>query len=234
MKIAKIALFDFDGTITTDDSLIKFIRFVVGDTKFVIGMAVLSPMLTAYKLKLIPNYKAKQYMLSYFFKGMSEEKFMKVAKEYSLKYIDTILRPKAMEKIAWHKEQGHKIVIVSASIECWLKPWCDKNDLDLIATKLQIKDGIVTGKFLAKNCYGIEKANRVQERYNLGGYDHIYAYGDSCGDKELLELADESFYKPFRDKELEIMNFGARCLPATAKEKHATLSLVNTAIPKEK
>ncbi len=194
-----ISFFDFDGTITTDDSLIKFIRFVVGDTKFTIGMVVLSPMLTAYKLKLIPNYKAKQYMLSYFFKGMTEEKFMQVANEYSLNHIDTILRPKAMEKIAWHKEQGHKVVIVSASIECWLKPWCDKHNLDLIATKLEINDGRVTGKFLTKNCYGIEKANRVHEQYNLDDYDHIYAYGDSRGDQELLALADESFYKPFRD-----------------------------------
>jgi len=194
----RLALFDFDGTITTDDSLIKFIRFVVGDAKTLWGMILLSPMLTAYKLKLIPNYKAKQYMLSYYFKGMNEEKFMQVANEYSLNHISTILRPEAMEKIAWHKEQGHKIVIVSASIECWLKPWCDKNDLDLIATKLEIKDGIVTGKFLTKNCYGIEKANRVNESYDLSEYDHIYGYGDSRGDKELLELADESFYKPFR------------------------------------
>jgi len=194
-----IVFFDFDGTITTDDSLIKFIRFVVGDAKFIWGMALLTPMLTAYKLKLIPNYKAKQMMLSYFFKGMSEEKFMQVAKEYSLKRIDTILRPKAMEKIAWHKEQGHKVVIVSASMECWLKPWCNENNLDLIATKLEIKNGIVTGNFLSKNCYGIEKANSVNEVYDLNDYDHIYAYGDSRGDKELLALADESFYKPFRD-----------------------------------
>ncbi len=195
-----LALFDFDGTITTDDSLIKFIRFVVGDAKFIWGMILLSPMLTAYKLKLIPNYKAKQYMLSYFFKGMSEEKFMQVTNEYSLNHIKTILRPKAMEKIAWHKEQGHKIVIVSASIECWLKPWCDENNLDLIATKLEIEDGIVTGKFLTKNCYGIEKANRVNEAYDLSNYDYIYVYGDSRGDREMLELADESFYKPFRDE----------------------------------
>lgn len=194
-----IVFIDFDGTITTDDSLIKFIRFVVGDVKFIWGMILLSPMLTTYKLKLIPNYKAKQYMLSYFLKGMSEEKFMRVANEYSLKHIGTILRPKALEKIAWHKEQGHKIVIVSASIECWLKPWCDINDLDLIATKLEIQYGIVTGKFLTKNCYGIEKVNRVNERYNLSEYDHIYAYGDSRGDRELLELANEKFYKPFRD-----------------------------------
>lgn len=194
----KISFFDFDGTVTKEDSLIKFIRFAVGDMKTAWGMLLLSPMLITYKLKLIPNYKAKKWMLSYFFKGMKEQRFLKKAEEYSLKHIDTILRPKAMEKIAWHKDQGHKVVIVSASIEFWLKPWCDKNDLGVIATKIEIQGGIVTGKLLTKNCYGIEKSNRVKEAYNLSEYEHIYAYGDTHGDKELLELADESFYKPFR------------------------------------
>jgi phosphatidylglycerophosphatase C len=193
-----LALFDFDGTITTDDSLIKFIRFVVGDVKTLWGMILLSPILIIYKLKFIPNYKAKQIMLSYFFQGMDGQQFQKVAEEYSIKHIDTILRPKAMEKITWHKELGHKVIVVSASIECWIRPWCDQNGLDLIATKIEVKDALITGKFLTKNCYGIEKANRVKEAYNLDDYDYIYAYGDTCGDKELLELADESFYKPFR------------------------------------
>jgi HAD superfamily hydrolase (TIGR01490 family) len=193
-----LALFDFDGTITTDDSLMKFIRFVAGDAKFIRGMIYLSPMLILYKLKLIPNYKAKQMMLSLFFKGMDKQQFEKVATEYSLKHIDTMLRPKAMHKIAWHKEQGHKVVIVSASMECWVKAWCDKNNIDLISTRLEIKDNKLTGKFATKNCYGIEKANRVKEAYDLSQYDHIYAYGNSRGDKELLALADESFYKPFR------------------------------------
>ena len=193
-----IALFDFDGTITTDDSLIRFIRFVVGDLKTLWGMVFLSPMLVVYKLKLIPNYKAKQMMLSYFFKGMDKQQFQKIAEEYSLKHIDTILRPKAMEKITWHKELGHKVIVVSASIECWIRPWCDQNGLDLIATKIKVKDGLITGKFLTKNCYGIEKASRVKEAYNLDDYDYIYAYGDSRGDKELLGLADKSFYKLFR------------------------------------
>ena len=193
----KISFFDFDGTITTDDSLVKFIRFAVGNTKLIWGMTLLSPMLTAYKLKFIPNYKAKQYMLSYFFKGISEEKFMQVANEYSLKHIDTIVRPKAMEKIAWHKDQGHTVVVVSASIECWLKPWCDKNNIDLIATRLEIEDGKLTGKFATKNCYGIEKVNRIKEKYNLAEYSIIYAYGDSSGDKEMLSIANERHYKHF-------------------------------------
>ena len=195
----KIAFFDFDGTITTDDSLLKFIRFVVGDRRFLLGLVVLSPMLVLYKLKLIPNYKAKQYMLSWFFKGMRKDSFFKVANEYSLVHIDKILRPKAIEKINWHKNQGHKVVVVSASIECWLRPWCEKNGLELIATKLEIKDDIVTGKLLSKNCYGVEKVNRIKEIYNLKDFEYIYSYGDSSGDKQMLELAHEKFYKPFRD-----------------------------------
>ena len=194
-----LALFDFDGTITKDDSLLKFIRFVVGDGRFVFGLVVLSPILVAYKLKLIPNYKAKQKMLSWFFKGMSKEAFLKVANEYSLVHIDKILRPKAIEKINWHKNQGHKVVVVSASIECWIRPWCEKNSLELIATKLEIKDDIVTGKLLSKNCYGVEKVNRIKEIYNLKDFEYIYSYGDSSGDKQMLELAHEKFYKPFRD-----------------------------------
>jgi len=195
----RIAFFDFDGTITTDDSLIKFIRFAVGNFKTLYGLIILSPILIAYKLKLISNYRAKQIVLSYFFKGMDEQQFKNIAKMYSLRYINAILRPKAMDKIAWHKKHGHKVVIVSASIECWLKPWCDKHGIGLIATKIEIKNGIVTGKFLTKNCYGIEKVNRINQIYDLSNYDYIYAYGDSQGDKQLLELADESFYKPFRD-----------------------------------
>ena len=192
-----LVLFDFDGTITTDDSLIKFIRYCVGDIKTILGMLILLPMLITYKLKLIPNYRAKQYMLSYFFKGMDKHKFQTKAQEYSIKHIDRIVRPKAIEKIRWHQKQNHKVVVVSASIECWLKPWCNKNGLELIATKMQINKDTITGKFLTKNCYGIEKVNRVKEVYNLSDYKKIYAYGDSYGDKELFELADESFYKPF-------------------------------------
>ena len=194
-----LVLFDFDGTITTNDSLIKFIRFAVGDIKTISGILLLSPMFLAFKLKIIPNYKAKQWMLSYFFKGMNYQKFQKIAEQYSIEYLDRIIRPKAIEKIKWHQQQSHKVVIVSASMECWLNTWCQKYDIDLIATQLEVRDGRLTGKFSTKNCHGIEKVNRITETYDLSQYDYIYAYGDSRGDKEMLALADESFYKPFRD-----------------------------------
>ena len=193
-----LVLCDFDGTITTDDSLIKFIRLVVGDFRFIIGLFFLSPVLFLYKIKLIPNYKAKEIMLSCFFKNYKEEEFIAIAKQYSLNHIDKILRPKAIEKLNWHKEENHKIVIVSASLDYWLRPWCEKNGYELIATKLEIINNKVTGKLASKNCFGEEKVKRINDRYKLSDYDYIYGYGDSRGDKEMLEITDKFLYKPFR------------------------------------
>jgi phosphatidylglycerophosphatase C len=107
----KLALFDFDGTIIRVDSLIKFIRFVKGDLKTAWGIFILSPILVLYKLKIIPNYRAKQWLLSYFLKGMNEQDFLTISTEFSLHHIDSYVRPKAIERILWHKQQGHKVVV---------------------------------------------------------------------------------------------------------------------------
>ena len=119
-------------------------------------------MLTAYTLKFIPNHLAKEKLIAHFFKGWDADQFQKLAEKYSLEQIDIMTRPKAIEKIKQHQEQGHKVVIVSASMACWLKAWCLKNNIDLISTQLEIKNNKLTGKFSTKNCYGIEKANRVK------------------------------------------------------------------------
>ena len=193
-----LALFDFDGTITTKDSLIDFIQFTIGKSKYYKGLLVLSPILILYKLKFIKNNIAKEKFITYFFRDWDIKLFNKFAEQYSLNQIDKIVRKKAIEKIKWHQSKGHQVVVVSASIECWLKPWCEKHNISLISTKLEIKDNRLTGKFATKNCFGIEKSNRVQKVYSLENIDFIYAYGDSSGDKELLALADESYYKPFR------------------------------------
>lgn len=194
-----IAFFDFDGTITHKDSLIKFIQYHNGYIKFYLGLFILSPVLICYKFKIIPNYVAKEIILRYFFRNSNINKFNNIAIDYSLNHIPNILREQAIDKINWHKQEGHTVVVVSASIECWLKPWCEKNNLELIATKLEIKDEVITGNLITKNCYGIEKRNRINEKYDLTLYDFIYAYGDTKGDKEMLELADidKRFYRCF-------------------------------------
>jgi phosphatidylglycerophosphatase C len=192
-----LALFDFDGTITSKDTLFLFIRFVVGDFYFIIGILILFPYILAYLFNLLPNYKLKEKLLIYFFKDINEQDFKSIAKKFSLLTIDKILLPKAIDRILWHKNQGHKIIIVTASIDYWVAPWCNKFGLDLIASKLEINNGMITGKLSGKNCYGIEKVKRIKENVDLSKFSYIYSYGNSKGDLQMFDIANESYYKVF-------------------------------------
>ncbi|HEU5146872.1 MAG TPA: haloacid dehalogenase-like hydrolase, partial [Chryseosolibacter sp.] len=57
----------------------------------------------------------------------------------------------------------------------------------------------LTGKILGRNCYGDEKVCRIKEEFDLPSFERIIAYGDSSGDREMLQLANESHYKPWRN-----------------------------------
>ncbi len=196
-RLNNLALFDFDGTITTKDTLIEFIKYVVGDRTYLTGMAKNLPMLLAFKLKLIPNDVAKKRLLYYFFKDISESRLKEMAKKYSLTTIDKITKQSALKKIEWHKDRGDRVVVVSASMECWIKPWCDREEIELISTKLKFKDEKFIGDFDGKNCHGQEKANKIIQSIDLDYYDSIYAYGDSNGDRQMLELATYAGYRVF-------------------------------------
>jgi len=190
-----IVFFDFDGTITKKDSMLDFIRFTVGSRCYYIGLLQLSLTFAAFSLKLLPNHITKERLITFFFKGWPANKFQKAANHYSRTRIDIIVRGQARNKINWHKSLGHKVVVVSASMESWLRLWCKSNQLELIATQLEITEGHLTGRFASKNCYGAEKVNRIQSRYDLSTFNHIYAYGDSKGDTPMLSLADKTFYR---------------------------------------
>lgn len=194
----QIAFFDFDGTITTKDSFLEFIKYQKGSFKFYAGFLLNSPFLVAFKLGILSNQLAKERVMCFFFGNMPIEEFQSACDKFSDKDIPLLVRPKALLEIKKLQEAGIEVVIVSASAENWLRNWCAKQGVSLLATRLQHNNGRITGKIEGLNCHGEEKVRRVHEAYDLSEYLKIYCYGDTKGDKPLLGLATFSFYKPFR------------------------------------
>ncbi len=190
-----LALFDFDGTITSKDCFVLFTRFAVGVPRFVLGLLILSPIVLAYYLKWIPSWKAKEHWLVHFFKDWSKDKFDESSRAFSQQILPFEIRSIAMEKIEWHKANNDKILIVSASLDTYLHYFYLDDDIDILATRLEIKDQRITGRLYGKNCKGEEKVKRIKESYNLADYATIFAYGDSSGDTEMLNLADVRYYR---------------------------------------
>jgi phosphatidylglycerophosphatase C len=193
----KLVLFDFDGTITTKDTLLEFIRYYHGSFRFLLGFAILSPIIILHLLRVIPNWRAKELVLIWFFKNERLDHFNKICKSFSIEKIPALLRPQALIAIQQHQKNNEEITVISASAENWVKPWCDTLNLNCIATRLEVVNDKLTGRILDKNCYGEEKVVRLKKHYDPTLFS-ITAYGDSAGDHQMLALADEQFYKPFR------------------------------------
>ncbi len=194
-----LALFDFDGTITSKDSFIEFIKFNKGWFRYIAGMVIHLPILILYKLKLFSNQRAKEIIITHFFSHTKVEEFSAVCNAFSNYVIPKIVRPKAIQEISKLKELGFRIIIVSASPLNWIKQWADENNIELIASCLETNEGKITGRLTGKNCHGIEKVRRIKESIDLNEYREVYAYGDTSGDLHMLELAHKKYYKPFRD-----------------------------------
>ena len=194
----KIAFFDFDGTITTKDTMFELIRHQKGNARFYLGFLLNIPLFAAMKLKLLSKQAAKEKLLGYFFNGTTLSDFQAGCDNFATAKLPALIRPGALTEIEKLWAQGFEIVIVSASAENWIKKWAENNDLQLIATNLECIDGKLTGKIAGKNCNGQEKEDRIKAGYDLSIYTEIYCYGDSAGDSKMLALGTHAFYKPFR------------------------------------
>jgi len=199
----KIYCFDFDGTLTTSDTLLEFIKYAKGRGRFLMVFLMYSPLLVLMKLHLYPNWKAKQQIFAHLFAGMRFEKFDALCRGFAEEN-QHLLRPKGITLMHEALVAGAQVFIVSASIDNWVRPFFDIRNLkgvQVLGTQIEVEDGKLTGRFKSNNCYGKEKVHRIAEAlksFERSEYE-IEAFGDSRGDKEMLAFADKGHFKPFRE-----------------------------------
>ncbi len=194
-----IAFFDFDGTLTRKDSMLEFIKFYKGSFTTYKGILFLSPLLVATKASLLSTQQGKELLLSYFFKGENIEVFNAKCNQFAQKIIPAIMRKDGLLEIKNRLAQKQEVCIVTASAENWVSPYFEKMGIKVIGSQLQILDNKLTGKLIGNNCKGAEKVVRIKKEYELSNFDSITAYGDSSGDKEMLLLATNKFFRYFKN-----------------------------------
>ena len=193
----QIAFFDFDGTITRKDTMLELVKFSHGTTSFYKGMARIAPALVGLKLGLISAQKVKEKLLQQFYGNCSIDAFDAVCEAFTEQVLPSIIRTDALKCIQQHRKEGSTIVVVSASAENWVGPWCKQQQIAFIGTRLQNINGKLTGKIEGNNCNGQEKVSRILLSYDPAHYDVSYGYGDTKGDQEMLALVNCPFFKLF-------------------------------------
>ncbi len=189
-----VAAFDVDNTLTVRDCVVPFMKSVGGISR--LSKVLLTDIGETFQsVRRRDRDSLKMKFVDGVFAGKDAREVESLGIQFASKVADKWLRSDVATRMRWHQEQGHVVILVSASLGAYLHPLGDLLEVDaVLCTELEEMDGLLTGKLVGQNCRGKEKASRVQKWCQDSGIateDLVYAYGDSSGDTELLELFSE-------------------------------------------
>jgi phosphatidylglycerophosphatase C len=186
-----VAAFDFDGTLSTRDNFVPFLRLVAGSRAIGRALAAGSAQLGARGTPPWNRDALKAEVVRRIFAERNAASIEVLARAFADDVVRSYLRPDTIEQADWHRTQGHALVIVSASLGCYLRPIAERLRFDaVLCTELEIgEDGCFTGGLAGANVRGAEKARRL-DGWLDGAPAYVWAYGDSGGDRMLWARAD--------------------------------------------
>lgn len=195
-----IVAFDFDGTLTVRDSFNAYLRWRVPSGRFNQGLLRLTPALAGYALKR-DRGRLKAAAIQEFLAGKTPAEVGAEAQAFCDSVWDGFMRPDALECWKGWKIKGARMVIVTASPAITVEPFARRlNADDLLGTRLKLDaQGRIAGPLAGENCRAMEKVVRLRERF---GPDVTLAaaYGDTSGDAEMLQIAEEAGFRRFKGK----------------------------------
>jgi len=194
-----VAAFDFDGTLTRGGSVLPFLVAVRGVAPT--ALAVLRCLPGLVRGALFSGSAAdvaKEALFTQLLSGLPAAEVDRVAADFAEHHLRRRLRPDTRNRLDWHRKQGHRVVVVSASPDCYVRPAADLLGADAaLATRLAVSGHLVTGRYDGKNCRGAEKYARLASWLRAEGLNGagpnapvLWAYGNSRGDLRLLQAAD--------------------------------------------
>lgn len=186
-----VAAFDVDLTLTRRDCVVPFLREVAGWRWYVGLLRRVVPLSVAVVRR--DRDAVKGIVTAAALAGRSESNVESVAERFASRVFPDWLRPDTVQRLRWHREQGHRVVLVSASYRPYLEHLarllgCD----DVLATEIEVgSSGSCTGRLRGRNCRGQEKERRLRDWMSSRGLlgARVFAYGDSAGDDEMLAMA---------------------------------------------
>ena len=185
----KIIFTDLDGTLTLRDTYNIFIFHNLNFSSVLKNAMGLTTMTLKYLFGALSREGVKRASFKMFFDGYDAKKDI----------------GDFLNKIPWNspvvnminakKEEGYKVILVTASPDLYLPYICDYLNYDgFIATKTLREGDVANGIFDGEVCNYEEKPKRIQEFLGEEKTSHTISYGNSAGDHAMLRFCDESYF----------------------------------------
>lgn len=194
--VRTIAVFDLDGTLTRRDTLLAFLRRVSGARRTVLALVAAGPRLALSRIgpaagREAASHAAKEAVIGRLLAGRDLAALASEARAFAETVVAHDLRPDVVARVGHHRRAGHQLAMVTASPELYAGPIGELLGFDVVlGTRLETNaEGALTGRLQGSNCRGTEKVERLRDWAGTGEI-FVHAYGDSAGDRRLLESAD--------------------------------------------
>ena len=127
--------------------------------------------------------------------GLPLSTALSLAHSYALS-LRTHINQKVLDRLLWHKAQGHTIVVVSGGLGIYIRPFMQQFGIDtILAVELESTFDKQGQEILSGNRSGLHtmqerKLYALDDRLDLAQYDlpNSYAYSDCPSDVPLLSL----------------------------------------------
>jgi len=193
------AFFDLDDTVIKGNSGLRYIMFLYRKKVLKASRSTIIP-----SLKMAYSYLKGDYrkavdqadnLMALAFKNASKKEAQDYAKTFALKDSKNFII-KSVERVKWHKKQGHKLVLLSASPDEVVQEYGRLLGFDCTRGSLfKSKEGAYTGELITPSMIGKERALVAKKiAKNLGiNLKESYAYGNCINDLEVLGLVGNPF-----------------------------------------
>ncbi len=187
-----VVAFDFDGTITSQDTLRHFLTRIRGPRELASTFLRHAPRLGLALQGGAARDRAKRLICRDVLKGLDRQAAESAAYETAQDVERSLVRADAADRIRWHQLEGHRIIVVSASFEAYVRLVAASLGIDeVIATKWEVdpETDTLTGRLDGLNVRGEAKVTLLDDHLGYRA-DLAYAYGNSAGDTAMLARAE--------------------------------------------
>lgn len=187
-----IAFFDMDYTLLDTSSGLLYVQYLRRTGQ--IGRRVLARVAwwtLLYKLTLIDMSRAMPKMVTYA-QHASASAMMAQSRQWFATMVVNHLSPIGVARIREHQQQGHVVVVISASTQFAVQPVAEHLGLEFLCTRLAVENDRVTGEIVSPPCYGAGKvawARQLADQHAIP-IGRSYFYTDSLSDLPLLEIVE--------------------------------------------
>jgi phosphatidylglycerophosphatase C len=183
-----VAVWDVDGTLIRGDTLLPFLRRFVGTIPL---SRIVLESLNQRRYGLDQRSAVKAAVLQRVLGGRRQRVVGQVARAYAADLMRSRIRPDCLRRWQWHRQHGHRLVLASASLHEYLRPLGALLGADeVIATRMEVVNGRLTGRMATGNCRGERKADRVHDHLRQRGGHPVWVYGNAAADRPTMALAD--------------------------------------------